>query len=47
MKNGKAILQPYPSWEMQTIGDMSALQYVQSFEIDSRLKIKIKNILKK
>lgn len=36
MKNGTATLSPYPSWEMQEIGNMSALQYVQSMEIDSR-----------
>jgi len=33
---GQQILQPYPSWEMQTIGDPSALQSIQSMEIDSR-----------
>jgi len=36
MKNGKLILQPYPSWEMQQIGNPNALQYIQSMEIDSR-----------
>jgi len=35
-KNGTSLLQPYPSWEMQRIGDPNALQYVQSMEIDSR-----------
>ncbi|CAB0042662.1 unnamed protein product [Trichogramma brassicae] len=27
-------LEPYPSWEMQTLDDCRALQYVQSMEID-------------
>eukprot|EP01121_Diplochlamys_sp_Union-15-3_P011318 TRINITY_DN3265_c0_g1_i1.p1 TRINITY_DN3265_c0_g1~~TRINITY_DN3265_c0_g1_i1.p1 ORF type:complete len:400 (+),score=79.49 TRINITY_DN3265_c0_g1_i1:17-1216(+) len=35
-KNNMTILQPYPSWDMQQIGNYSALQYVQSMEIDSR-----------
>jgi len=35
--NGTAyVLQPYPSWAMQEVGNYSALQYVQSMEIDSR-----------
>ena len=25
---------PYPSWEMQTIGDCSSFQFIQSMEID-------------
>ena len=29
-------LQAWPSWEMQSLGDPSALQFVQSMEIDSR-----------
>ncbi|XP_060086131.1 protein yellow-like [Ylistrum balloti] len=33
-RNGTSILQPFPSWEMQKIGDCRALQYVQSMEID-------------
>ncbi|XP_060066963.1 protein yellow-like [Ylistrum balloti] len=28
------ILEPYPNWKMQTVGDCDALQYVQSMEID-------------
>ncbi|XP_069114662.1 protein yellow-like [Argopecten irradians] len=28
------ILEPYPNWEMQTLGKCGALQYVQSMEID-------------
>ncbi|XP_060086134.1 protein yellow-like [Ylistrum balloti] len=32
--NGESILQAFPSWEMQKIGDCRALQYVQSMEID-------------
>ena len=28
------VLQPFPDWEMQEIGNPSALQYVQSMEID-------------
>lgn len=34
MSNGESVLQPFPSWEMQRIGDCHALQYVQSMEID-------------
>ncbi|XP_071090602.1 protein yellow-like [Haliotis cracherodii] len=34
VKDGKAILRPFPSWAMQTVGDCSAIQYSQSFEID-------------
>ncbi|XP_069111229.1 protein yellow-like [Argopecten irradians] len=34
VKNGSSVLQAFPSWEMQTIGDCRALQYVQSMEID-------------
>ncbi|XP_067671580.1 major royal jelly protein 3-like [Haliotis asinina] len=33
-KHGKAILRPFPSWSMQTIGDCSAIQYSHSMEID-------------
>ncbi|PVD32475.1 hypothetical protein C0Q70_07914 [Pomacea canaliculata] len=33
-RDGKHVLQAYPSWEMQEVGDCSALQYVQSMEID-------------
>ena len=32
--NVSHILRPYPSWEMQTVGNCSALQRVQSMEID-------------
>ncbi|XP_021352467.1 protein yellow-like [Mizuhopecten yessoensis] len=28
------ILEPFPNWKMQTLGDCDALQYVQSMEID-------------
>ncbi|XP_060081147.1 protein yellow-like [Ylistrum balloti] len=28
------ILEPYPDWEMQTLGECGAFQYVQSMEID-------------
>jgi len=31
-----SILQPWPSWDYQKIGDPSALQYVQSMEIDTQ-----------
>lgn len=31
---GSHVLRPYPSWDMQTIGDCAALQNVQSMEID-------------
>ncbi|XP_064594802.1 protein yellow-like [Liolophura sinensis] len=34
MKNGKPILQPFPAWKSQTVGDCDALQYVQSMEVD-------------
>ncbi|XP_069111227.1 protein yellow-like [Argopecten irradians] len=34
VSDGNSILEPFPSWEMQTIGDCRALQYVQSMEID-------------
>ncbi|XP_033762519.1 major royal jelly protein 1-like [Pecten maximus] len=34
VRNGESILQPFPSWEVQKIGDCRALQYVQSMEID-------------
>lgn len=34
--DGKPLLQPYPSWEMQTINNYSALQYVQSMEVDTQ-----------
>ena len=30
----EAIMEPYPSWEMNTLGDCRFLQYVQSMEID-------------
>ncbi|XP_052081240.1 protein yellow-like [Mytilus californianus] len=30
----RAILNPFPSWDMQKIGDCDAFQYVQSMEID-------------
>ena len=30
------VLRPYPSWEMQTLGNCSALQRVQSMEIDPK-----------
>lgn len=33
-KDNKNILQPYPNWAAQRQGDCSALQYVQSMEID-------------
>lgn len=33
---GKDVLQPYPDWSSQTIGDPSSLQYIQSMEIDRR-----------
>lgn len=33
-KNGRNVLQPYPSWEMQTLDDCNALQFTQSMEID-------------
>ncbi|XP_071107774.1 protein yellow-like [Haliotis cracherodii] len=33
-KDGEAILRPFPSWSMQTVGDCSAIQYSQSLEID-------------
>lgn len=32
--DGAWVLQPWPSWEMNRLGDCSALQFVQSFEID-------------
>ncbi|OWF45421.1 protein yellow-like [Mizuhopecten yessoensis] len=34
VRNGTSVLQPFPSWEMQKIGDCRALQFVQSMEID-------------
>ncbi|XP_033763033.1 protein yellow-like [Pecten maximus] len=34
VRNGTSVLQPFPSWEMQKIGDCQALQYVHSMEID-------------
>ncbi|XP_046570101.1 major royal jelly protein 3-like [Haliotis rubra] len=33
-KDGEAILKPFPSWDMQKVGDCSAIQFAQSFEID-------------
>ncbi|XP_033762703.1 protein yellow-like [Pecten maximus] len=30
----ESILEPYPNWEMQTLGDCNALQYAQSMEVD-------------
>ncbi|XP_033762338.1 LOW QUALITY PROTEIN: protein yellow-like [Pecten maximus] len=34
-KNGKPLLQPYPSWEMQSLsGDCNTFKFVQSMEID-------------
>ncbi|XP_069111214.1 protein yellow-like [Argopecten irradians] len=30
----ESILEPFPNWEMQTVGDCNALQYVQSMEVD-------------
>ncbi|XP_071107773.1 major royal jelly protein 1-like [Haliotis cracherodii] len=33
-KQGEPILRPFPSWSMQTVGDCSAIQFAQSFEID-------------
>ncbi|KAK7092017.1 hypothetical protein V1264_009628 [Littorina saxatilis] len=33
-KGGKSVLQPYPGWEDQTVGQCGALQYVQSMEVD-------------
>ena len=33
-KASRSLLQPWPSFEMQTIGDPSSLQFVQSMEID-------------
>jgi sugar lactone lactonase YvrE len=35
MNGSTPVLQPFPSWEMQTIGNFSALQYVQSMEISN------------
>ena len=32
---GKPLLEPFPSWQMNAIGDPNALQYVQSMEIDT------------
>ncbi|XP_069111237.1 protein yellow-like [Argopecten irradians] len=34
VKDGVSVLQPYPNWGYQTIGDCHALQYVQSVAID-------------
>jgi hypothetical protein len=34
--NGENVLEPFPSWEMQDTSNPSALQFVQSMEIDSR-----------
>lgn len=34
VKDGVSVLQPYPNWEFQTIGDCHALQFVQSVAID-------------
>lgn len=33
-RGDKHLLQPYPSWAMNRMGDCSVLQYVQSMEID-------------
>ncbi|XP_069114267.1 protein yellow-like [Argopecten irradians] len=30
----ESILEPFPNWAMQTVGDCNALQYVQSMEVD-------------
>ena len=32
--NGKSVLRPFPSWEMNELGNCSALQFVHSLEID-------------
>ncbi|XP_067005762.2 protein yellow [Anabrus simplex] len=32
---GSPVLQPFPSWDMQTIGNCSALQFVQNIDIDT------------
>lgn len=34
-KDGKPLLQPFPSWDMQMLGNYTALQNVQGIEIDS------------
>ncbi|OWF45425.1 protein yellow-like [Mizuhopecten yessoensis] len=34
IKDGISILQPYPNWESQRVGDCHALQFVQSIAID-------------
>ncbi|XP_033762336.1 protein yellow-like [Pecten maximus] len=34
LNSEESILEPYPNWKMQTVGDCDALQYVQSMEID-------------
>jgi hypothetical protein len=35
-QGGKSVLQPFPNWAMQTLGDPDSLQYIQSMEIDRR-----------
>jgi len=40
-KNGSSIpsapkLEPFPSWEMQKLGDCSAIQFVQSMQVDDK-----------
>jgi len=37
--NGSPRLEPFPSWQMQEIGNCSALQFVQNVEIDTEGKI--------
>lgn len=32
----RALLQPFPNWEMQELGNCRSLQYVQSMEIDAK-----------
>ncbi|XP_064597810.1 protein yellow-like [Liolophura sinensis] len=34
LKKGKPVLQPFPDWKSQTIGDCNSLQFVQSMEVD-------------
>jgi hypothetical protein len=39
VNGGKYVLQPYPSWGMNTVGDSNALQSVLGFEIDDKWRM--------
>ncbi|XP_064617622.1 protein yellow-like [Liolophura sinensis] len=36
VKNGRPVLKPFPSWEMQNLNNCAAFQYVMSMEVDPK-----------